>query len=300
MDAALAILSTGQARMIDKLLARIAKRGSTAEQVAPVSILAAGSHGAGLPSSSGGSQDPFCTIFPAPARLHSARSGKSVPGQTSAWQVACDTYVNGRVSGAAIASQPALFARWSPAHMAVAQMLWAEHEQLHLGEVQIHSGDALLAVMQPARRQVAMRAAAYQPNAPLALRQLPTRSASRSASTELPQLGADFQVHSLYSLLWFYGQVYAAAPELLPADMGSHLIQLRRFPLVEPAALEMRNLALIHIFSGGAISFKQLQRLVSPEHAASLCPDLASLYFTGALRLLTDSMSPSAAPTAAA
>jgi hypothetical protein len=285
--------------MIDKLLARIAKRGSSAEQVAPVSILAGGSHGAGLPSSSSAGQDPFSTIFPAPARLRSARSGKSVPGQTNAWQVACDTYVNGRLSGVAIASQPALFAPWTPAHMAVAQMLWAEHEQLHLGEVHIHSGDALLAVMQPARRQVAVRATAYQPNAPLALRQLPARSASRSANASMPHLGDDFQEHSLYSLLWFYGQVYAAAPELLPAEMGSHLIQLRRFPLVEPAALEMRHLALIHIFSGGAISFTQLQRLVSPEHAKSLCPDLASLYFTGALRLLDDTMTPPAVSTAA-
>jgi hypothetical protein len=58
-------------------------------------------------------------------------------------------------------------------------------------------------------------------------------------------------------------------------------------------------LALIHIFSGGAISFTQLQRLVSPEHAKSLCPDLASLYFTGALRLLDDTMTPPAVSTAA-
>jgi hypothetical protein len=268
--------------MIDKLLARIAKRAAASEQMLPVSILAGGSHGSAMPISSAGSQDPFSTLFPAPQRSRSARSGQSEPGVVNAWQLACDAYVSDRLNGGAIADQPAMFAHWSPAHLAVAQMLWAEHDRLDLGEVQIHSGDQLLAVLQPARRQVALRPSAYQAQAPLALRQWPAR-ASHSA---LPALGADPQVHSLYSLLWFYGQVYSAAPELLPREMGTQLIQLRRFPLVEPAALEMRHLALIHIFSGGALSFMQLQRMVSPAHAKSLCADLSSLYFTGALRLL--------------
>jgi hypothetical protein len=268
--------------MIDKLLLRIARRNSPAAHTAPISILAGGCHGSSMPASSSRPHDPFSTLYPAPSRFRSARSALSKPGAQSAWQVACDAYVNERVAGGAIPDQPAFFARWTPAHMAVAQMLWAEHEKLGLGEVQIHSANSLLAVMQPAHGKVALCAQVYQPQAPLALRQLPERSGSGA----WPGAGKGFETHTLYSLLWFYGQVYSAAPELLPPEMGTQLIQLRRLPPVEPAALEMRHLALIHIFSGGALSFTQLQQMVAAEQSPSLCADLASLYFTGSLRLL--------------
>ncbi len=268
--------------MIDKLLFRIARRSSPVSHLAPISVLVGGSHGSSMPISSSGHQDPFSTIFPAPNRVRSARSGLTRPGADSAWQLACDVYMAERTSGGSIPDQPAFFANWKPAHMAVAQMLWAERDQLHQGEVQIHSGNELLAVMLPAQRRVAVRASLYQAQSPLALRQLPPNK----GADQLPNASKGFETYTLYSLLWFYGQVYSVAPELLPPEMGTQLIQLSRFPAVEPAALEMRHLALIHIFSGGALSFTQLQQQVSPTHAKSLCADLASLYFTGALRLL--------------
>lgn len=284
--------------MISRLLSKIARRGAASNadalRQAPISILAGGNHGSSYPglqlaasnsappASSAGAQDPFNTIFPAPQRLRSARTGLTQSDGGNAWLLACDNYLDERMKGAAIADQPAFFANWTPAHMAVAQMLWAERERLHQGEIHIHSGDDLLAVLQPARLQVKLRAAAYQAQEALALRQMPVQS----GATSFANLSADFELYSLYSLLWFYGQVYSAAPDLLPPAVGTQLIQLRRFPAVEPAALEMRHLALIHVFSGGALSFAQLQRQVLPEHAPYLCPDLASLYFTGALRLL--------------
>jgi hypothetical protein len=263
--------------MIEKLLARIARRSPLPS---PLSVIAPGSHGLTSQLSSGGAHDPFSTPYPAPGRMRSARSGLTEPGPSNAWLMACDSYVNRRYSGAPIADQPAYFADWGVAQMAVAQMLWAEREQLTEGEVQIRSGDALLAVYSPMQRRVMMHAAAYHPSAPLALHLLP------SGQLESAAQGKEFVTYSLYSLLWFYGQVYSGAPDLLPQEMSVQLIQLRRFPLVEPAALEMRHLALIHVFSGGALSFTQLQKQVSQEHADSLCADLASLYFTGALRLL--------------
>jgi hypothetical protein len=263
--------------MIEKLLSRIARRNP---QPDPLLVIAPGSHGNASPLSSASASDPFSTPYPAPRRVRSARYGLSEHDTGNAWTLACDAYASRRLAGGPIADQPAYFAHWGAAQMAVAQMLWAQREQLNRGEVHIRCGEVLLAVFAPAQRQVSLHAAAYQTNEPLALHQLP---AEQRASESL---GKNFENYPLYSLLWFYGQVYSDAPDLLPAEMGTQLIQLRRFPLVEPAALEMRHLALIHVFSGGALSFMQLQKQVAPSHANSLCADLASLYFTGALRLL--------------
>ncbi len=267
--------------MIETLLRRIMRRKESPVQP-PLSVLAPGSHGQGhgSVSSSAGAHDPFSSTYPAPGRHRSARYGLAEPGAQNAWALACEAYISRRINGGRIADQPAYFALWGVAHMAVAQMLWAERERLHLGEATIYSGDALLAVVQPKKLKVWIHPAAYQNTQPLALRQLPL---GQAAALPEPQ---KFSSCAMYSLLWFYGQVYSHAPDLLPPEMGQQLIQLRRFPAVEPAALEMRHLALIHVFSGGALSFAQLQKHISPEFESNLCADLASLYFTGALRLL--------------
>lgn len=265
--------------MLEKLLRRIAGRSSADTEPAPLSVLAAGEHGQSGMISSASAQDPFSTSYPASGRVRSARSGLTAPGSANAWQHACDAYLKHRAAGGRIADQPAFFADWGIAHMAVAQMLWAEHDRLHLGEATVHCGEALLAVLHPQTRRVTLNASAYDAASALALRQLPPGQA-------VPLGGKVFSRHTLHALLWFYGQVYAGAPDLLPPEMGEQLIQLRRFPPLEPAALEMRHLALIHVFSGGALSFAQLRKQIPAEHASSLCADLASLYFTGALRLL--------------
>lgn len=267
--------------MIENLLRRIAGRGLVDTAPAPLSVIAPGGHGHSSPISSASAQDPFSTPYPAPGRMRSARSGLTLPGADNVWAQECDAYISRRAAGGRIADQPAFFALWDVAHMAVAQMLWAERDRLHLGEAVVRSGDALLAVLQPVSRRVSLNAAAYQASAPLSLHQLPA-----GQSMNLAANSKSFVSHPLYALLWFYGQVYSHAPDLLPPEIGTQLIQLRRFPPVEPAALEMRHLALIHVFSGGALSFMQLQRQISAEHAGNLCSDLASLYFTGTLRLL--------------
>lgn len=268
--------------MLEKLLRRIAKRNAApgdAPSDIPLSVMAAGSHGTSIVSSSG-AQDPFSTSYPAPGRTRSVRTGQTLPGAQNAWVLASDAYIRARLNGAPISDQPAYFAGWGVAQMAVAQMLWAEHERLHLGEATIHCGKALLAVVQPTRLNVLINAAAYQQSEPLSLHQL-----AAGQSVKRPDTSA-FATHAMYALLWFYGQVYSSAPDLLPLEMGEQLIQLRRFPPIAPAALEMRHLALIHVFSGGALSFAQLQKQISLENSSSLCADLASLYFTGALRFL--------------
>lgn len=265
--------------MIEKLLRRIAGRNTALSEPTTPSVTAAGSH----PISSASAQDPFSTSYPASGRVRSARSGLTAPGAGNAWLQACDAYTSHRLSGGQIADQPAFFSGWGAAHMAVAQILWAEHDRLHLGEATLRSAGATLAVLQPKMRRVAIHPGAYDAAAPLSLHQLPQ---GQSVSAQSHATGKGFASYPLHALLWFYGQVYSHAPDLIPPEMGTKLIQLRRFPPVEPAALEMRHLALIHIFSGGALSFVQLEKQIAQQHAGSLCADLASLYFTGALRFL--------------
>ena len=265
--------------MLNKLLRRIARRRAAPED-APLSVMAAGSHGDASMISSASAQDPFSTSYPASGRRRSVRSGQTLPGAQNAWTIASDAYIRARSHGAPISDQPAYFAQWGVAQMAVAQMLWAEHERLHLGEATIHCGRALLAVVEPKRLNVWIKTAAYQQTEPLSLHQQSSVQSAKRPDT------STFEAHAMYALLWFYGQVYSGAPDLIPTEIGEQLIQLRRFPPVAPAALEMRHLALIHVFSGGALSFAQLQKQIAPEHASSLCADLASLYFTGALRFL--------------
>lgn len=271
--------------MFDKLLARIAGRNTAETEPVPLSVIAGGEHGRGHSSliSSAGAMDPFGTSYPASNRVRSARTGLVQSSASNAWQTACDAYTAYRVNGGRIADQPAFFAGWGAAHMAVAQMLWAEHDRLHWGQATLSSGPALLAVLQAQTRTVMINEGAYAEAAPLSLHQAQPQLQTKLGT---PVNGKGFVSYPLHALLWFYGQVYTNAPDLLPPEMGTHLIQLRRFPPVTPAALEMRHLALIHVFSGGALSFAQLQRLTPTDKASNLCADLSSLHFTGALRLL--------------
>ncbi len=274
--------------MLDKLLARIAGRNAAETEPAPLSVIAGGEHGRGHSSliSSAGALDPFSTSYPASSRVRSARAGLTQPSasnESNAWQTACDAYIAHRVNGGRIADQPAFFSGWGAAHMAVAQMLWAEHDRLHWGQATMRSGPALLAVLQAQGRSVTINESAYDEAASLSLHQAQFQQHTNLGTQAN---GKDFVSYPLHALLWFYGQVYTHAPDLLPPEMGTQLIQLRRFPPVTPAALEMRHLALIHVFSGGALSFAQLQRLTPTDKASNLCADLSSLYFTGALRLL--------------
>jgi hypothetical protein len=266
--------------MIDKLLRRIAQRNAPDALAHTVSRLATLSNASSLASSSG-LHDPFRIGYPLRASSRQARTGQTAPGASNPWHMAVDAYIQRREGGAGIPDQPAFFAEWGAAHLAVAQLLWAEHDRLHMGWVHIYSADRLLAVVLPRKRKILLQTSAYGGHTePLVWKQMGT-----STPTSAPS-HAGFTTQHLHSLLWFYGQAYSGAPDLLPQQMGSSLLQLRRFPHIEPAALDMRHLALIHVFSAGALSFAQLQRQVAAHYADSLCADIASLYFTGALHLL--------------
>ncbi len=288
--------------MIDKLLRRIALRNtpvslaeSTTGVLAP-SITKLPTQGStSSPATSSGLHDPFLVGYPLRPSSRQARTGQTTPGANNPWQIAVDAYIQRREAGAGVPDQPAFFANWGTAHLAVAQLLWAEHDRLHLGLVHIYSADRLLAVVLPRKRMVLLHEQAYGGHAePLVLKHITSDAQAHAPSHK------GFTALQLQSLLWFYGQAYSGAPDLLPRQIGTSPMQLRRFPHVEPAALDMRHLSLIHLFSAGALSFAQLQRQVAAHYADSLCADVASLYFTGTLHLLSNESLASSADASSA
>jgi hypothetical protein len=270
--------------MIDKLLRRIARR-SAPDALSPT-IDKQPTHD----STDDDSDDPFHPSYPLHPFSRSARTGQTAPGASNPWHLAVDAYLQGREGGAGRPDLPVFFAEWGTAHLAVAQLLWAEHDRLHMGGVHIYSADRLLAVVWPRKRKVLLQASAYRSHAePLVWKILETDPQNTAPAY------TSFTTLHMHSLLWFYGQAYSHAPELLPQELGTSLLQLRRLPHIEPAALDIRHLALIRVFSAGALSFAQLQRQVAAHHADHLCADIASLYFTGTLHLIGHEPLPSSA-----
>ncbi len=93
-----------------------------------------------------------------------------------------------------------------------------------------------------------------------------------------------------HQLLWFYAQSQYEAASLLPSTFGVEHIQLRRFPQITPAALDVRHLALIHVLSAGSMPFAQIEMLVASEHRPYLCPDLAALSMLGAIKSMPNAL----------
>jgi hypothetical protein len=261
--------------VIEKIFRRIADRNLLQSESA-TSALAASTDAKSYDSQSAGS-DPFSTSYPAPSSHRLVYTAADAP---NAWAQAKAAYIQRCIQGHRISKQPAYFSNWGSAHLAVAHMLWADHERLQSCDAMIYCGDALLAVVQAKKSKLLINPLAYQSAAPLSIQALPLGQAAKTADV------AEYQACAKDALLWFFGQVDSRAPDVMPFEIGAQLIQLRRIPPVEPAALEMRHLALIHLFSGGALSFSQLQMQLSEEYAQYLCADLASLFCTGTLRLL--------------
>jgi hypothetical protein len=282
--------------MLEKLLRRIALREAPVLGQTPVqpSPQLSGQNSSQLttlhkttPLSTGGSPiDPFTAGYPAYGAERLPPTGKTSPGADNPWQVAAQTFMQARETGAPIPDQPAFFADWGVAHLALAQLIWSEHKQMSSGLVHVHSQGKLMASVLPRKRKVLINPKVYAGmEHALTWRQL---NALTSASNIDMDSGAakGFNPVHLHTLMWFYGQTWGGAPSLVPNELGSRRIELRRLPLVEPAALMMRHLALIHLLSGGPLSFAQLQQQVSAEHQSSLCADLASLYLAATLRLV--------------
>ncbi|MGA8516323.1 MAG: hypothetical protein WB821_16295 [Burkholderiaceae bacterium] len=196
------------------------------------------------------------------------------------WERACKAHFEACVDSTHPPQLPAIFSAYCGAHATLAEALWTEYKNSYHPLVHIRGPDGLVAVLDQAQQRVWVRADAHycEPHA-LIWQAMP-------ATTSLPDT-PQFHSTTVQHLLWFFGQAVPLASRALPVGMGSEPLQLRRFPPVAPQALEMRHLALLRLLSAGALTFDQLLARTSAGDQQFLCADLASLYFTGSLVLLT-------------
>lgn len=197
------------------------------------------------------------------------------------WQGAVDDYLATCATRPVLAALPAPFAHYGDAHAAVAQLLWERYESTLQHGMHILGPHALIAVLEPLQKQVWVR------------RELPTYGTRDLAWQEvavgplLPANLADqFDATTQHHLLWFYGQTVPSAVLALPSDIGDRELRLRRFPPVESKALELRHLAMLRLFSYGAMPFSSLLANTKKQDHGKLVADVASFYFTGALAVV--------------
>ena len=200
-----------------------------------------------------------------------------LPGM-NVWQSAVQDYLAASAIRAEPPSLPAPFAQYGAGHAALAQLLWEGHQNTLQRGMHILGPHALVAMFGPLEKKVWVH------------RNLPTYDAHDLAWQEAPnnalppdsELG-EFDTTNQHHLLWFYGQTVPEAVHALPASMGVLALRLRRFPPVEPQALELRHLAMLRLFSAGPMCFSHLFANTRKQDQDKLVADVASFYFTGSL-----------------
>jgi hypothetical protein len=204
----------------------------------------------------------------------------------SPWRLACDNYAQWLKYNKMPRSEA--FKNFGALHVAVAEILWEQRDELQALSaprvVHLSNSAGLVAVYSMAQHSVQVRMhntalAQVARTSGLSFRIMPSSAGLLEGSA-----ASDFQTHSLASLLWHYAQ---SAPQALLAipHLQQQMLGIRRFPQLEPSSLQLRHLRLIHRLSRESLLFEALQDSLPPEDAALICPDLAALYFTGALRL---------------
>lgn len=166
-------------------------------------------------------------------------------------------------------------------HAAIAQLIWDSKDSLERNVYHLASlpSGQMIGELLPKHRQIKLLRGLEPGQTSLALRAMPSSMLPLSE-----RISADFERHSIYTLLWFLGQMSADAPSLLPPAVMAQPIQMRKLPSVPPASLEVRHLALFYRFSAGALPLTTLLEGMNDAEQVDLCADLSSLYLTGALR----------------
>lgn len=259
--------------MLEKLVRRLVGRSTDAAtpQSSIDSRLLSASHANSFSDSE---------LRPFPARSYTTQAPYQRESTAQTWAGACKAHFDACVDPLHPPQLPAIFSSFGGGHAAVAQALWTEHTKTYPLLVHISGPHGVVAVLDQAQQRVWVRLGApyIEPQ---------TLAWIEMAASTMPPVTDDFASTTVHHLLWYYGQAVPLAPAALPADMGSAPLQLRRFPPVDPQALDMRHLALLRVLSAGALTFEQLQGRTSAPDQAHLCADLASLYFTGSLVLMS-------------
>jgi hypothetical protein len=210
--------------------------------------------------------------------------GASADG--TAWLQACEKHTQWLASNTMPRSEA--FALFGAVHVAVADVLWEQRDDIRAQTDQrvVHlSGSAgLVAVYNIAKRSVQLRTPttalaqlAFTNN--LSLRFLPGSAGQLEGAA-----ARDFQTIPLAMLLWNYAQSSPKAMQEIPL-LHKQILTIRRFPQIEPSCLQLRQLRLIHQLSRENLRFDALLESLPLDDAELVCPDLAALYFTGALRI---------------
>jgi hypothetical protein len=197
------------------------------------------------------------------------------------WQGAVDDYLAACAKRTEPPTLPSPFAQYGDGHAALAQLLWEGHKNTLQRGMHIIGPHALVAMFGPLPKQVWVH------------RNLPTYSARDLAWQEVSDAAlppaiqlAEFDTTNQHHLLWFYGQAVPEAVHALPASFGEQALRLRRFPPVDPKALELRHLAMLRLFSSGPMTFSHLLANTNKHDRGNLVADVASFYFTGALAVV--------------
>jgi hypothetical protein len=255
--------------MLEQLLRRISRRG---ELPPPLD-----SHEQAPWSSAGQSEHLSFPARNVNAVHHGLPQAPVLPG-TNVWQSAVQDYLAACATRTEPPILPSPFAQYGAGHAALAQLLWEGHQNTLQRGMHILGPHALVAMFGPLDKKVWVH------------RNLPTYAARDLAWQEAPDNAAqpdtqtdEFDTTSQHHLLWFYGQTVPEAVHALPASMGVLALRLRRFPPVEPKALELRHLSMLRLFSAGPMHFSQLWAHTSQQDQDKLVADVASFYFTGSL-----------------
>jgi hypothetical protein len=209
------------------------------------------------------------------------------PMADAAWQKACESYLQ------ELSSRPQMLtcaacAGWGDFHLELAELLWDQRSTIlpHEARRMIHVSNVslgLLAVYSPEQRLVQLRSGLSTIKRSDALEMNP-RIMPASAKLLEGAVAQDFQTFPFALLMWHYGQTSALALSHMPSLQDKQLF-LRRFPALAPNVLHLRHLRLIHALSREPVRLEEVCAMLPPEDRPFICPDLTSLYFTGALRI---------------
>jgi hypothetical protein len=256
--------------MIEQLLLRIAKRGPALTEIeqsdARVTAYA----------SAANSSMPF----PASMPPESASSASVPSSPLMAWMLAKDEYYSRKPNTAKPREWPAAFAHYTKLHAMIGSLIWHERQSLRNNIVHIMGKNGyVVAAVFPSERTVAVRK-----NPPMddlgeiSLKHLPATAAKFDR-----QVATQFEYTTPHMLMWYFGQVMPEAIESIPNSLMKSKLLLRKLPLVNPSALNLGHLHLIHLFSAGPIYLHTLLERINSEFKSSFCADMASLYVTGCL-----------------
>lgn len=210
----------------------------------------------------GSSNLPDSTVAPSSGL---SSSGRRFIAEHSAWSAAFDA--------ASLAWQLAQHNATVNSRVicAVAAQLWDSRDQPRGRPIHVRSDHTLLAVLDTNKLTVAIRV-----NAQLT-------DLIHLNTVFMPQSAADapvgFVTQPLWDVLWHFGVTDPAASMLVPGDIASRKIHMRRLPLITPGLLEVRHTLILRELSRQDLTFEQLCAL-APTPASVLCKDIAALYLT--------------------